>query len=415
MALLGGRSVRVLTAPAMTQRGGVSGSSRVPKTVMKHVVKKECLSLRMPSQTARQTQPKAMKVLVSSMKMKVEPPSPRRSIRRLPVQEENVGKRARMNQLTALEARSVSVEVQHQYRTYFEKFKDFCTVNAIVWPPSNEDADALMADYLDCLFLEGKTASEGEKTVAALEFHELKFKHHMPRSRRALKGWRKAVPPQSRLPLPRLAMFGIAMQMLANNLKAMALMTIISFDLYLRPGEALDIRKRNVVPPVKSAGKQFQWVTVVIRDQEGQRPDKVGVFDNSLALNNKHTMWIGRFLLEHVKTLKKDSFIFSFSMDEYRKQFVKFGAALGLGTVHPYQLRHGGATEDLTSGRLDHNGVKARGRWRTDQSVRRYAKSGRVQQLLSQMSAHQIQFCKWAETNMPKVFAGMVSARTLNI
>ena len=99
-------------------------------------------------------------------------------------------------------------------------------------------------------------------------------------------------------------------------------------------------------------------------------------------------------------------------MEDYRKNFIKAGQQLGLGETHPYQLRHGGATEDLTSGRRDHNAVKSRGRWKTDGSVRRYAKSGKVQQLLGKMSRIQLNYCHWAEKNMAKVVLGLVQPRS---
>lgn len=82
------------------------------------------------------------------------------------------------------------------------------------FPISPLDADPLLADFLDLLYLDGKSASEGEKTVAALEFHQIALKGHLPRSKRALRGWRKAVPPSSRLPMPRPVMFGLAMNLL---------------------------------------------------------------------------------------------------------------------------------------------------------------------------------------------------------
>ena len=74
-----------------------------------------------------------------------------------------------------------------------------------------------MADYLDILFLENRSANEGEKVVAAVEFHHLELKGKMPRSKRALKGWRKEMPPRSRLPMPAILMCGIAMDLIARG------------------------------------------------------------------------------------------------------------------------------------------------------------------------------------------------------
>lgn len=222
------------------------------------------------------------------------------------------------------------------------------------------------------------------------------------------------MPAQSRLPLPRVLMYGICMKLMAKGLSDMALLVITTFDLYLRPGEALGLTGRNVVAPVGAAGGQYRWVTVVIRDFDGGVPDKVGVFDNSLRIDNERTKWIGNLLVRKAKSLNSaDSLMFTFSAEQFRKEFVAAGKALGVEQLHPYQLRHGRASDDLSSGLRDHNAVKSRGRWKTDQSVRRYAKIGRVQQLLTKLTQHSLQFCLWSERNLEKVFAGAVPARFL--
>ena len=306
-----------------------------------------------------------------------------------------------------MERRSVSGEIEGQYKQHYEKFKAFCKENGGSWPPQLVDVDALLADYLDTLFLQGKSASEGEKAVAALEFLHIGAKNKVPRSRRALKGWRKEVPPGSRLPLPKLAMYGIAMLLYYRGRRLMALKVVADYDMYLRPGEGMELRAHNVIPPVKGAGPQYQTYSIVIRDLEDGRPDKIGVYDNSLPLDNPETSWIGPHLHKRASSMKKKTdFLYDFSMEEFRKSFGDAASKLGLGVVHPYQLRHGGAAEDLNSRFRDHNAVKSRGRWKTDQSVRRYTKIGKIQQLLSKLGPDQLSFCKRSAALLPKVFSG---------
>ncbi|CAE7218022.1 unnamed protein product, partial [Symbiodinium necroappetens] len=304
----------------------------------------------------------------------------RRQVNRIPIKDEKgAGKLAQEGGLTILERRSVSGEIEGQYTQHYEKFKAFCKENGGSWPPQLVDVDALLADYLDTLFLQGKSASEGEKAVAALEFLHIGAKNKAPRSRRALKGWRKEVPPGSRLPLPKLAMYGIAMLLYYRGRRLMALK----------------------VEPV------YQTYSIVIRDLEDGRPDKIGVYDNSLPLDNPETSWIGPHLHQRASSMKKKTdFLYDFSMEEFRKSFGDAASKLGLGVVHPYQLRHGGAAEDLNSRFRDHNAVKSRGRWKTDQSVRRYTKIGKIQQLLSKLGPDQLSFCKRSAALLPKVFSG---------
>ena len=190
----------------------------------------------------------------------------------------------------------------------------------------------------------------------------------------------------------------------------MALKTVIDFLLYLRPGEGMDLRAKNIIAPVKGAGSQYRWVTVIIRDQEELRRDKTGVFDNSLAID--HSPWAGTQLLSLAKKAKtRDSLIFQFKMEDFRKQFAAASALLNLGNLHPYQLRHGGATEDLSSKRREYSSVKARGRWKTDSSVRRYTKVGKIQELLNRLSSSHLKYCQWSEKNLHRVLQGTLPAK----
>ena len=94
-----------------------------------------------------------------------------------------------------------------------------------------------------------------------------------------------------------------------------------------------------------------------------------------------------------------------------RKDFTMAAEALGVSGLHPYQCRHGGASDDMSSKVRDFQSVKARGRWQTDQSVRRYTKIGKIQQLLNHLSKNKMAFCRWSHLNLEKAFKGLVPPR----
>ena len=193
----------------------------------------------------------------------------------------------------------------------------------------------------------------------------------------------------------------------------MALKLILDFDTYMRPGESVDLKVKNLIRPVKGAGPQYQWFSIVVRDFDDKQPDKVGIYDNSIPLNTPGRVWIGESLHALAKTrTNKESLLFSFSPEEYRQELAAVSIALGLKPLHPYQLRHGGAAEDLNSGVRDHSGVKARGRWQTDGSVRCYTKVGKVQQLMNLLSPKGMAYCQWSLRNLEKAFKGQVRPKT---
>eukprot|EP00438_Fugacium_kawagutii_P035192 Skav232767 [mRNA] locus=scaffold1229:242985:248589:- [translate_table: standard] len=226
--------------------------------------KKDCRTLRASPKIQVESKvkgPKSSKRMISSKSI----PLPankrvRRTVQAVVMQEEPedklIGKLAQLRKVTKLEGKSISKESRAQYALYLQRFRDFCLGSGVQWPMPVMDADLLMADFMDVMFQDGRSAHEGEKTLAALEFEFIELKGQMARSRRALRGWRKVMPATSRLPLPKMMMHGIAMQLLSQGKRDMALMTLVMFSLYLRPGEALDLCKRHVVAPVKMAGNQ---------------------------------------------------------------------------------------------------------------------------------------------------------------
>jgi hypothetical protein len=98
-------------------------------------------------------------------------PKAKRSVQSLKLPE-NVGKRAQSNQMTILESKSVSTEVLWQYGGYLKKFEAFLRANDVKVPLDAAEADAVLADYMDVLFLDKRSPSEGEKTLAALDFSD---------------------------------------------------------------------------------------------------------------------------------------------------------------------------------------------------------------------------------------------------
>lgn len=356
-------------------------------------------------------QPRSARVLKTELEAR-KPVASRRTITRIPVhQEKNLGKRAQSQQLTVLEERSVSIEVQNQYATYYRRFENFCRANGLGFPVV-EDVDAILADFLDLMFLDGRFPAEGENVVASVEFNNIRLKGKLVRCKRALKGWRKEKPPQSRLPLPRLVAAGMAMVMVSQGQRLMGLKLMLDHDTYLRPGESIELKAKDVVAPVKNSGKHYKWHSIIVRDIEDLRPDKAGVYDNSIPLDSLDRQFLGPLIWSHTQNLKsKESNLFPFTAAQYRKVFQQCGETLNLKNLHPYQTRHGGASEDLNSGARDFQQVKIRGRWHTDQSVRRYAKVGKIQKLMANLSRHHMEFCQWSLKNMEKVLSGRMAPR----
>ena len=384
------RTLRGTTSQAGAKKRKVASST--PMTIL------EVRRLKVPVKEAQEDQ--MSKSLGAKIVKKKRRCAERRNVvASFTVEDIPPGKRAQQGQLTKLEKKSISCEQENQYTHYLSKFKAFCQESGLRWPPRAK-VDLLLAEF-DVLFQEGNGVRPGEKTLAAVEYQWRHVKGTMLRSRRALKGWRKMVPPKSRLPLPRAVAFGIAMRMLSLQQRSMALLVLLSFDMYLRPGEGLTLKVKNVVPPFQGSGRQYQRYVVVVRDEEDNVPDKTGVFNNSLPLDNPSTAgWLGKALDNLKKGKKQDDALFSVEADKYRKAFESAGGWLGLP----------GAAKNR-----EYAAVKDRGRWRTDTSVRRYGKVGKIQTLLNKLPKWALDYCRRSEMTMGAVPSGSKNPLSLQL
>merc|ERR1712086_1220617 len=106
---------------------------------------------------------------------------------------------------------------------------------------------------MDVLFLNGEDCHVGDKLVAAWENRYPTYSRNgacrLPRVKQALKGWKKAAPGGSCLPLPFLVAVGMAIAMAWAGAKDCALQLLVSFVCYLRPVESMSIHPEDIVVP----------------------------------------------------------------------------------------------------------------------------------------------------------------------
>ena len=143
----------------------------------------------------------------------------------------------------------------NQYQKYLLMFENFCRQRPRL--PYRKGCGQHSCRLLGRDFLENRSAAEGEKTVAAVEFNDVSLKGQLVRCKRALRGWCKERPPHSRVPLPRLLACGMAMILISKGQHLMGLKLLADHDTYLRPGESIDLRKKDIIPPVKISGQQY--------------------------------------------------------------------------------------------------------------------------------------------------------------
>ena len=160
---------------------------------------------------------------------------------------------------------------------------------------------------------------------------------------------------------------------------ARAVLMCVAF--YFRPGEVMRLRGCDLVEPLPSAGPAHaRWsITMHVYEDEQSLPSKTNEYDESLQLDLPKYQFLAPVLMQLKRTTAPRGSLWKFDQREFASLFREAGLKLGLSPPPMlYQLRHSGASLDFAAGDRDLLGIKRRGRWRSDTSLRRYEKGGRV-------------------------------------
>jgi hypothetical protein len=156
-----------------------------------------------------------------------------------------------------------------------------------------------------------------------------------------------------------------------------ALMCLVTFVCYFRPGEAMGIMAEDVIPSHGAYGS----TAINLFPSEGGDRSKVGLSDVSLLLDAPYAKYLGH-LLGSVASARRGSRLFGFTYQTAKIAFMRAQDALGLKEKFVlYQLRHGGPSHDRAFRIRSLLEIKNRGQWKSDSSLARYEGHARLQQV----------------------------------
>ena len=250
-----------------------------------------------------------------------------------------------------------------------------------------EHLDGSLCDYFDYLYFSGAMAHEAEKAKAAALHYLPTFTAavDLPRTTRALAGFRKIAPGASRFPLPWEILGAMIGWMSAYGHGEMALAMMVMFVCYLRPSELMGIRFCDVVC------RKGRWLVNLAPGDLGQ-VTKTGQQDETVFVENKIFTSLGEALMAHIKDLgrtlasaaKDQASFWTFSSSQLRETTSRCAEALGLPEGFClYMARHGGVTCDILQAFREWLESKIRGRWHSDTTLKRYCKQGLVARYLA--------------------------------
>ena len=187
---------------------------------------------------------------------------------------------------TFLKEQAVTYKVQKYYRKEVDQFKEFARRRSLPIKRSEQIDEALVV-YLNHLFWLGNQPHRGDKLLAGLLHAYPEFGKYgsrkVPRTWRALRGWRRLCPGRSRKPFPLAVWAAVASELRRRGYVSMAVFVLVALSSYSRPSELLRCTVYSLVPPLRNTLNE--WSLLLSPEQEGH-PSKTGEYDTSLTLDS---------------------------------------------------------------------------------------------------------------------------------
>lgn len=148
-------------------------------------------------------------------------------------------------------------------------------------------------DRLDESYFEGRSVDEASMLISAAnhavpELRRAGGRQRLPRADRALQSWRTAAPPKQRVPLPWLAVAAmICCTTSVLRMPRLAAKWLVAFDTYLRPGEMIGLRIRQLVPPCSLLTEgTYGLRSILIHPATANKPGKTGLLDEAVLMDD---------------------------------------------------------------------------------------------------------------------------------
>jgi integrase len=266
-----------------------------------------------------------------------------------------------------------------KYQKAVVDFLKWCLEHNVTSLNSYEELDECLYEYIqdmyECKMADGKAPggkSKAAATVAGVIMFLPRARWELMTAAKAVRNWSKISPPNSYPPLTKELTALIACQMLVDGHEAEAVGCLLAFDCLLRVGELASLRISDVAFEDPRTSSAIKEMVIRLRRTKTGREQSVVVRDGAvrdIVLNWKTSL----------SSTNRDSFLFAFTTDRFRRVLKGACAQLGLSSSYvAHSLRHGGATHMYLVEKLKVEDIMIYGRWAVLTSCKRYIQAGRA-------------------------------------
>ena len=257
-----------------------------------------------------------------------------------------------------------------RYAAMLRRFRRFEVLQRSRLTPRDPlQADLLAEEFVEWLYRKGAPLSWASDFLSALGDLHPSLRRSLPGAWRTFSVWAREYPPDRAPPLPRRLLLLWVGRCIAAGEWAWAALFLTMFHAYLRPGEALALRRSDVAFHTSGRAR----AVICLRSTKTSGRKRAAEF---VDIEDPFVAFVLRMACELVGP---DDFLFVFTYNDLRLRIRALSTEVGVEAFgfRPYSFRRGGASWDFrVHGSFDR--AMLRGRWKNLSSAQVYLTDARA-------------------------------------
>lgn len=154
-----------------------------------------------------------------------------------------------------LKFKGITSKTAQCYRKEIGRFFDYLEDEQIALPTALCDLDAILAEYINCMYQEGDSLTQAGWLLSGLKRFLPMLRHQLPTSQQYHTNWQRDHVPHRAIPMPWPVLRALVGSAISSGHIDIAVLLLIGFTFYLRSLEMIRLRREHLYFDVATGEK----------------------------------------------------------------------------------------------------------------------------------------------------------------